>query len=1071
MPYGSLIIKFAADTAEFQRDIGRTATLIRRDISGAIAGATRALAIFGTGASAAGFGLLIKHAIDVQDELNKMSQKVGVSVESLSGLRYAASLSDVSLGDLGSSLAKLSKNMSDSADGSGDAAAAFKALRIEVKSADGGLRSSEQVFGDVADAFAQMEDGAGKTAIAIKIFGRSGAELIPLLNQGRDGLREMHEEAKEFGVIFGTDAAQAAERFNDSLTKIGFVIEGIATAIGASFLPAMADWIDANLKAIKIAGGLTEALNLFVFDLNAMTTEHPVEQIKRLNSEIIELERLLSTRTSASGLSQYIPTGKDLELLDKYRKQVQFLNVLLEQQTKRNLQGTEFEGFDEALARAQRGVAKGRAPLLADPKKAEDEAGKLLALQKQLGDASENLAISRAEAISRQEQITATNRLRILDRFHSQGLVEEQDYWRTRLSIQQEAIAQEIAAVDAEIQQRERAVATALEQQQRGGKDSGKAAVEYLKATKDLEAAQQKRITLEREAGQIAVESNLDAEESAQRYRDAVESLNAQLAELQGRSADAAAIRFEQQTRAIRAQARRDPATQQIISDLEKATVSQASFNDAVRDGEFILRGLALQEERINNSREAGAISEFKSLKEISAAREESLVQLSAIADEMQAIAAESKNVFLIQQAEAFRIEVEKLASQTDLLAQKFDQISESAFADFLTEVLDDVKSVEDAFKRMVDSIIKQINRLASEEIANVLFKAIRGEGKGGGIGQVLAGIFSGDFSKQIAGAVEGAGQSIGDIQAKVKPIWEFEGIEPPTVSVNTQPVWDFAGIEPPKVSIPTEPAFDFAGVNIPKIPVPTEPQWDFAGVPQISIPTQPEWDFARVPQVVVPTQPEWNFSDVKIPTISVPTEPVLDFVDMERAIKTISVPVESAGPIQVSTPDELTIPVEGLFKGLTDVPAPTEIPVEGIWKGLTEAVEPIKIPIEGLWKGLASSVEPIDVPINGLFQGLASAAGGAGYYAAADISNLFLQNGGRVKAGHAYVVGDGGEPEWFVPDTAGSVIPFSEMSSGGGRMTVINQFTISGQTDRRSQDQIALAAARGVQRSLDRNG
>jgi hypothetical protein len=197
----------------------------------------------------------------------------------------------------------------------------------------------------------------------------------------------------------------------------------------------------------------------------------------------------------------------------------------------------------------------------------------------------------------------------------------------------------------------------------------------------------------------------------------------------------------------------------------------------------------------------------------------------------------------------------------------------------------------------------------------------------------------------------------------------------------------------------------------------------------------------------------------------------VLDFVDMERAIKTISVPVESAGPIQVSTPDELTIPVEGLFKGLTDVPAPTEIPVEGIWKGLTEAVEPIKIPIEGLWKGLASSVEPIDVPINGLFQGLASAAGGAGYYAAADISNLFLQDGGRVKAGHAYVVGDGGEPEWFVPDTAGSVIPFSEMSSGGGRMTVINQFTISGQMDRRSQDQIALAAARGVQRSLDRNG
>ena len=73
--------------------------------------------------------------------------------------------------------------MSSATDPADKNAKAFKALGISVKDNEGNLRSSEEVFLDVADKFSKMEDGAGKTTLAIKLFGKSGADLIPLLNQ------------------------------------------------------------------------------------------------------------------------------------------------------------------------------------------------------------------------------------------------------------------------------------------------------------------------------------------------------------------------------------------------------------------------------------------------------------------------------------------------------------------------------------------------------------------------------------------------------------------------------------------------------------------------------------------------------------------------------------------------------------------------------------------------------------------------------------------------------------------------------------------------------------------------
>jgi len=179
-----------------------------------------------------GIGVLAnftKQAIDTADQISKMSQKVGVSVESLSTLRYAAEISDLSMETFGTTLKKLSQNLFDVAHGQGkDVAIAFSELGISATDSNGKLRATEEVLLQVADKFSAMTDGTEKTALAVKLFGRSGMELIPFLNQGKVGLQNLTDEAEKLGLKLDTETAQAAEKFNDSLKTLKESINGLA---------------------------------------------------------------------------------------------------------------------------------------------------------------------------------------------------------------------------------------------------------------------------------------------------------------------------------------------------------------------------------------------------------------------------------------------------------------------------------------------------------------------------------------------------------------------------------------------------------------------------------------------------------------------------------------------------------------------------------------------------------------------------------------------------------------------------------------------------------------------------
>lgn len=258
---GALRVSLGIDTAQFTTGLkqaqGRLAGF------GKLAGISFAGAAVAAAAAGVAISVAVKGSIDSAEAMGELAQKVGVGVEALSGLSYAAKLSGVSTDQLGIGLKKLGVNMDAVAHGGAKPAAeAFGRLGISVTDASGKLRDSDQVLVDVAGKFAGMKDGAAKTAIAVALFGKAGSDLIPLLNEGKTGIEAMRTEAAALGIVIDTKTAKAADGFNDNLDRLKAVGSGVTTQLAAGMLPAMQDISGAlvgvakNTKVMSAVGAL-----------------------------------------------------------------------------------------------------------------------------------------------------------------------------------------------------------------------------------------------------------------------------------------------------------------------------------------------------------------------------------------------------------------------------------------------------------------------------------------------------------------------------------------------------------------------------------------------------------------------------------------------------------------------------------------------------------------------------------------------------------------------------------------------------------------------------------------------
>lgn len=217
--------------------------------SDATKGATDALGSLGTLFAAQQLASFAKSALDSADQLFKMSQKTGVAVEELSVFSYVAQQADVSQESLTKGFGKLAKSLDSLNAGEASTVEAFQRIGLSAEDLKG--LSLDKALLKIAEAQAKFEDGAGKAAVSMAIFGKSGTEMIPMLNDlANGGFQNAKTKMQELGLVISADMAKASQDFNDSMERLEMAAKGATVKVAQGMLPGLTAAVDGLATAL-----------------------------------------------------------------------------------------------------------------------------------------------------------------------------------------------------------------------------------------------------------------------------------------------------------------------------------------------------------------------------------------------------------------------------------------------------------------------------------------------------------------------------------------------------------------------------------------------------------------------------------------------------------------------------------------------------------------------------------------------------------------------------------------------------------------------------------------------------
>ncbi|MCY1253018.1 hypothetical protein D9M68_123150 [compost metagenome] len=274
MKLGDLLIKLGLDLSDYTRGLSKAQADTQGfgknigDVAGEAKGkigdfaqetVTKVAAAVAAFAGVSAVLMSVKSSIDGLDAFDELSERTAVNASVLQKYAYQAHFYGLGLDEVGGAIKKLSVNMAEAAGGGKDQAALFRALGVSVVDAGGQMRDVDAVMADVMEKFSDMEDGAGKTALAVDLFGKSGANLNAWLSSGADGIKKATDEAVRFGVIVPEAATKAAGDFNDNLDRMAMVARGTFNQINAAALPAMNAFMEAMIEASTDTDSLNQS--------------------------------------------------------------------------------------------------------------------------------------------------------------------------------------------------------------------------------------------------------------------------------------------------------------------------------------------------------------------------------------------------------------------------------------------------------------------------------------------------------------------------------------------------------------------------------------------------------------------------------------------------------------------------------------------------------------------------------------------------------------------------------------------------------------------------------------------
>ena len=184
---------------------------------------------------------------------NDLASRLGLTYAELSGLTLAGSMVGVSMDQIGGAMTRAQVAFSNAANGSKPAIAAFERIGLSVADLNG--LSAEQQFEAIAQAISQLPTEAERAAAAVRIFGRAGAQLLPLFNEGAAGIQAARAEADRFGLSLTNAQAGNVDAMGDSFDRAKAAIQGVINQVVAYLAPAVTSVTTAFSDLIGNIGG------------------------------------------------------------------------------------------------------------------------------------------------------------------------------------------------------------------------------------------------------------------------------------------------------------------------------------------------------------------------------------------------------------------------------------------------------------------------------------------------------------------------------------------------------------------------------------------------------------------------------------------------------------------------------------------------------------------------------------------------------------------------------------------------------------------------------------------------
>ena len=197
---------------------------------------------------------MTKESAAFADNIITLSMQTGQSTQQLQEFAYASELIDVSVDTLQGSLTKLTNNMQDTMNGTGNAKASFEALGVSVTNADGSMRSANDVFYETIDALGKVKNETERDAMSMDIFGRSAQDLNPLIIQGSKTIKAYADEAHNMGYVLDDEALSALGAVDDAYQRLQKTQEGVKNQLAVEFAPYLEEFYGDVTTMVKDGG-------------------------------------------------------------------------------------------------------------------------------------------------------------------------------------------------------------------------------------------------------------------------------------------------------------------------------------------------------------------------------------------------------------------------------------------------------------------------------------------------------------------------------------------------------------------------------------------------------------------------------------------------------------------------------------------------------------------------------------------------------------------------------------------------------------------------------------------------